>query len=289
MPTSRVVEQPAELLAFLFAAWPEVKRTKVRQWLKHGAVEVNGRSVTRFNHPLKQGDVISIRAKKDVAADEQLPRGMKILFEDAALLVIEKPAGLLSMASETERRKTAYAFLTDHVRHGNRRGAERVWIVHRLDREASGLMVFAKTEAVKHSLQSTWRDADKRYLAVIEGRLSADEGVFSSYLDESGPFKVYSAPPSEQARRAVTNYRVVRQSGACTLVELSLETGRRNQIRVHLADAGCPIVGDAKYGARTDPVGRLGLHATSLAFNHPSSCERLKFESPLPRVLAQLV
>jgi len=289
MPASHTVERPAELLAFLFACRSEVKRTKVRQLLKHGSVEVNGRSITRFNHPLQTGDVVSIRTKGEVRAEGLLPKGMKVLFEDASLIVIEKPENLLSMASETERDKTAYAFLTDYVRRGNPRSRERVWIVHRLDRETSGLMVFAKTEAAKRALQANWHKVDKRYLAVVEGNPPADHGVLRSHLDESGPFKVYSVPPSKRTRHAVTNYRVMKQIATRTLIELTPETGRRNQIRVHLADAECPIIGDHKYGARTNPTRRLGLHASSLQFKHPLSGELLRFESPLPQDLARLV
>ncbi|MCK5804960.1 MAG: RluA family pseudouridine synthase [Lentisphaeria bacterium] len=289
MPVSHTVERPAELLAFLFACRSEVKRTKVRQLLKHGSVEVNGRSITRFNHPLQTGDVVSIRTKGEVRAEGLLPPGMKVLFEDASLIVIEKPENLLSMASETERDKTAYAFLTDYVRRGNPRSRERVWIVHRLDRETSGLMVFAKTEAAKRALQANWHKVDKRYLAVVEGNPPADHGVLRSHLDESSPFKVYSAPPSKRTRHAVTNYRVMKQIATRTLIELTPETGRRNQIRVHLADAECPIIGDHKYGARTNPARRLGLHASSLQFKHPLSGELLRFELPLPQDLARLV
>lgn len=289
MPTFHIVEHPAELLAFLFASRPEVKRAKVLQWLKHESVQVNGRSITHFNHPLQTGDVVSIRAKKEVLAEELLPPGMKVLFEDASLIVIDKPEGLLSMASETERHKTAYAFLTDYVRRGNPRSSERVWIVHRLDRETSGLMVFAKTEVAKRALQAHWHQADKRYLAVVEGNPPADQGVLRSHLDESSPFKVYSAPPSEQTRHAVTNYRVMKQNATRTLIELTPQTGRRNQIRVQLADAECPIIGDHKYGAHTNPARRMGLHASSLQFKHPSSGELLRFESPLPQDLAGLV
>lgn len=289
MPAAYQVEHPAELLAFLFAIRPEAKRAKVRQWLEHGSVQVNGRSITRFNHPLQTGDVVSIRAKHEALAEGLLPPGLKVVFEDASLIVIEKPAGLLSMANETERHKTAYAFLTDYVRRGNPRSPERVWIVHRLDRETSGLMVFAKSEAAKRALQANWRQADKRYLAVVEGRPPADHGVLRSHLDESRPFKVYSAPRSEQTRHAVTNYRVMKQNATCTLIELNPKTGRRHQLRVHLADADCPIIGDHKYGARTNPARRLGLHASALQFTHPSSGEQLRFESPLPQELAGLV
>jgi 23S rRNA pseudouridine1911/1915/1917 synthase len=138
MPTSQIVERPAELLAYLFASRVEVKRAKLRQWLKHGSIHVNGRSITRFNHALQIGDVVSIRTKKEVLAETLLPPA-KVLFEDSSLIVVVKPESLLSMASETERHKTAYALLTDYVRRGNPRSPERVWIVHRLDREASGL------------------------------------------------------------------------------------------------------------------------------------------------------
>lgn len=289
MGVSHTVERPAELLAFLFSWRSEVKRTTVRQWLKHGSVRVNGRLATRSNHPLQAGDLVSILDKSEVRARGLLPPGMKVVFEDAALIVIEKPERLLSMASATERDKTAYAFLTDYLRRGNPRSLERVWIVHRLDRESSGLMVFAKTEAAKRALQSHWSKAEKRYLAVVEGHPPAEQGVLSSHLDESRPFKVKSTRRSERTRHAVTRYRVLKPTATGTLVELTLQTGRRNQIRVHLADAGCPIVGDHKYEARTDPARRLGLHASSLQFEHPLSGEVLRFESPLPPDLARLV
>ena len=286
---AHTVEHAGELLAFLFECRPEVKRTKVRQWLKYGSVEVNGRSITRSNYPLKAGDRVSILAKGDVLREGLLPKGMKVLFEDASVVVIEKPENLLSMAHETERDKTAYAFLTDYMRYGNPKSSERVWIVHRLDRETSGLMVFARTEAAKQTLQAHWSDAEKRYLAVVEGKPPADHGTLRSHLDESNPIKVYSAPPSERTRRAVTRYRVMKQVSNRALIELTLETGRRNQIRVHLADVKCPIVGDQKYDARTNPARRLGLHSSSLRFKHPVSGEFLRFESPLPEKLARLL
>ncbi len=289
MTTPLTVKHPTELLAFLFACLPDVKKTKVRQWLKFGTIQVNGRAMTRANHALQVGDCVSFLAKGDVQAESLLPAGLSVLFEDASLIVIDKPENLLSMASASEREKTAYAFLTEYVRRGNRKSSERVWIVHRLDRETSGLMVFAKTEAAKHTLQSDWDNVEKRYLAVVEGKPPADHGVLRSHLDESGPFKVYSAPESERTRLAVTHYRVIKQTTTGALVELTLETGRRNQIRVQLADINCPVIGDQKYGARTNPARRLGLHATFLQFRHPVTTEVLKFESVLPQPLAKLV
>ncbi len=275
-------------MSFLFARHPDVKRTKLRQWLEHGSVQVNGQSVKRSNHPLHTGDVVSIRAKNEVRAEGLLPPGMRVLFEDESLIVIEKPERLLSMASATERDETAYAFLTDYVRGGNRRSRKRVWIVHRLDRESSGLMVFAKTKAAKRELQANWSKTEKRYLAVVEGAPPADQGV-ESHLNESNSYKVKSAPRSARTRHAVTHYRVMKRTATRALLELTLETGRRNQIRVHLADAACPVIGDHKYEARTNPARRLGLHASSLQFKHPLSGELLRFESPLPQALSQLL
>ena len=289
MPESHGVEHPTELLAFLFACHLDTKRTRVRQWLKHGSIEVNGQSVTRSNHQLQAGDVVSIRARVKARGAGLLPPGMKLLFEDPSLIVIDKPEDLLSVATAKERVRTAYAFLTDYVRGGNPRSSERVWIVHRLDCETSGLMVFARTEPAKRTLQAQWDRTDKRYLAVVEGSPLADHGLLRSHLDESSPSKVYSAPSSERTRRAVTRYRVVKRASQRTLLELTPETGRRNQLRVQLADADCPIIGDRKYHARTNPAQRLGLHATTLQFRHPLSGELLRFESPLPQDLARLV
>jgi 23S rRNA pseudouridine1911/1915/1917 synthase len=289
MPISHIVEHPAELLAYLFARHPQLKKGTVRQWLKHGSVYVNGSAVSRFDHVLEIGDVVSIRGKKESVSNALLPTTLNILFEDASLVVIEKPAGLLSMANDTQRHKTAYAFLTDYVRRGNSRSNQRVWIVHRLDREASGLMVFAKSEAAKRTIQANWQTANKRYLAVVEGSPPEEQGELRSYLNECNPFKVFSAPSGEQTRLAITQYRVIKRNTMRALVELILQTGRRNQIRVQLADAGCPIIGDRKYGALTNPARRLALHASALRFHHPAGEELLQFESPLPRTLGRLV
>jgi 23S rRNA pseudouridine1911/1915/1917 synthase len=273
----------------LFARLPELKRKQIRIWLKYQAVLVNDRPVTRHDHDLKPGDLVSIRNDRFAAPRTKLPSGLKIFFEDSALLVIEKPANLLSIASEAEQEKTAYHLLTDYVRHGRPQARERVWIVHRLDRETSGLMVFAKTAEAKEALQGNWDQFEKIYEAVAEGRLPGKLGTFESDLDETNPYRVTSAPPSPSTRHAVTHYQVLAQGKGRTLVRLTLETGRRHQIRVHLSDAGCPIIGDKKYGAKSDPAKRLGLHACSLRFRHPVTGKEMSFSSPLPKELAGLV
>jgi 23S rRNA pseudouridine1911/1915/1917 synthase len=289
MHKPRTVDQPAELLPYLFAAWPAAKKKQVRTWLKYQAVTVNGRVITQFNHPLKSGDVVAIRSDRYAAPDTVIDGGIKVQFEDAALIVIEKPPDLLTIASESEQEKTAYFQLTDYLRAGDPRAHERVWIVHRLDRETSGIMVFAKTPEAKGLLQTRWDQAEKRYQAVVEGLLPNDKGTFQSWLDETSPFKVFSVPRGAATRHAVTHYQVLKRNKGRSLVELTLETGRRHQIRVHLADADCPVVGDTKYGAKTNSARRLGLHSWSLRLPHPVTHEELRFESALPAELARLV
>lgn len=289
MPKLWIATGPGPLLASLFSAWPEEKKKQVRTWLKFQAVTVNGRPVSQFNHPLKPGDIVAIRTDRFAAPKTSLPSGIKIYFEDASLLVVEKPANLLSIASEAEPEKTAYFQLTEYLRQAHPRSKQRVWIVHRLDRETSGLMVFAKTPEAKESLQGNWDRFEKKYEAVVEGQLPKTSGILESDLDESNPFKVFIRPASAVTRHAVTHYRVLAKNRKLSLVELTLETGRRHQIRVQLSSIGCPIIGDEKYGAKTDPARRLGLHSCFLRITHPVTGQELRFTSPLPKLLSKLV
>ncbi len=289
MPHPFQVHHPAPLLTSLFSAWPEEKKKQIRTWLKFQAITVNGRPVSQFNHPLKPGDQVAVRTDRFATPKTRLSSGLKIYFEDAHLLVVEKPEGLLSISSPAEPEKTAYFQLTEYLRHKHPRSRERVWIVHRLDRETSGLMVFAKTAPAKEVLQSNWDSFEKKYEAVVEGRMPRPSGKLVSDLDESNPHHVSVRPSSDRTRHAVTHYRVLKESAQRSLVELTLETGRRHQIRVQLAHAGCPVIGDEKYGAKTDPANRLGLHACSFRFRHPVTGKELRFTSPLPKPLARLV
>ena len=289
MPKPSTVQAPAQLLAYLFATWPNEKKKQIRTWLKFQSVMVNDRPITQFDHPLYPGDVVSIRTDRFAAPRSVLACGITVHYEDADIIVINKPENLLSIASEAEQEKTAYFQLTDYLRQGQQKARERVWIVHRLDRETSGLMVFAKTAQAKETLQAGWDKAEKRYEAVVEGRLPEDSGTMESDLNETNPFKVFSSPPTEFTRHAITHYRVLARKPTRTLVELTLETGRRHQIRVQLADLGHPIVGDEKYKAKTDPAKRLGLHSSFLRFPHPETGNEMSFTSPLPKKLASLV
>ena len=263
-------------------------RTKVKQLMRHRAVEVNGKTAQGFDHFLRRGDTVSVR--KDKNESKLVPSlGIKIIYEDDNLIVIEKPAGLLTIASETEKTKTAYYQLNEFLKLRTPRTGERIFIVHRLDRGTSGLIVFAKNEKVKRTLQKGWKEVEKRYYALVEGTPLRKEGVIRSRLSETKSLKVYIDRYADGAKLSTTKYRVVKTGREYSLLDIILETGRKNQIRVHLSDIGHPVAGDKKYGAKTDPLGRLGLHSYRLMFKHPVSGAPLRFKSKLPRRFDRLV
>jgi 23S rRNA pseudouridine1911/1915/1917 synthase len=207
---------------------------------------------------------------------------VKLLFEDDELIVVEKPCGLLSIATAGERSKTLYAVLFDYVK--RKRPAEKIFIVHRLDRDASGLLVFAKKESAKRYIQQQFKNhsASRKYVALVEGRLRHDCETIQSFLTENAAHRVYSVNDPRKGKLAVTHLKVLKRSSQTTLIEVRLESGRKHQIRVHLADCGHPILGDKIYGSRMNPIRRLALHAGSLSFVHPQTGERLHFESACP-------
>jgi len=289
MIPTHTVSEPQPLLAFLFQAMPEVKRTNVKQWLKFGAIRVNEQVVTRHNQQLQPGDLITIHPTKAPPTTPDLPQGVQVLYEDADILVIHKPSYLLTISTEKETDRTAYHAMTGYVRDRARTGMARIWIVHRLDRETSGVLIFAKSEEAKETLQSDWATSEKSYLALVEGKPPAQSGTLRTHLDESQPHRVFARGPGEGTREAVTHYRVLRQGMGRTLVEVTLETGRRHQIRVQLSQVGCPIVGDEKYGAKSNPARRMALHAAVLKLNHPRTGEPMVFESPFPPELLRLL
>lgn len=275
------------LLPWLLAALAPMPRTRVKQLLKFGQVTVNGVPTTRFDHPLTAGDRVAVLSNRpEPGVGELAMAGVCIVCQDDDLIAIDKPAGLLSVATGREKTDTAFARMNAYLA---ARRAGRPFVVHRLDRETSGLLLFARSAAVRDRLQSAWDQVSKVYLAVVEGEPRPPEGVIRTYLIEGKDLRVRaSAGPRPGAKEAITRYRIVSTRGGRTLVEVGLETGRKHQIRVHLAGLGCPVIGDAVYGARSDPVGRLGLHAWRLAFDHPVTGARVELESPLPAVLRDL-
>ncbi len=263
-------------------------RTKARQLMKHRAVTVNGIEAQGLDHLLHKGYTVAVR--KDRNSSKVAPSfGINIIYEDDELIVIEKPAGLLTIASETEKTKTAYYQLNEFLKLRTPRTGERIFIVHRLDRDTSGLIVFAKNEKVKRTLQEGWKEVEKRYYAIVEGVPLKKQDEIRSRLSESKSFKVYSDRHSDGAKLSNTKYRVVKTGRDYSLLDIILETGRKNQIRVHLSDVGHPVAGDKKYRAKTDPLGRLGLHSYRLMFKHPVSGAPLRFESKLPRGFDRLI
>ena len=227
-------------------------------------------------------------ATKRPAAKHQ-PKGVTLLYEDDAVIVVEKPCGLLTMGTDRDKSRTVHAILNDYVRKGNPRSRNRVYIVHRLDRDTSGILILAKSEAAKIFLQGHWQETEKRYLTVVSGSVSPKSGTISSYLAENSAFNVYSTPDPALGKLSHTEYAVLKEVKGLSLLEIHLLSGRKHQIRVHLSEKGHPVVGDKKYGRGGDAYGTLALHARSLCFTHPVSGKRLSFETGVPDFFTRLV
>lgn len=310
------------LLACLFEMLPQQSRTSVKNMLSKGQVSLNGQSVTAFDHPVTKGDILQIlpkgvsiaRATRSDAREEVEKAGVKILFEDEHYLVVDKPSGMLSVstangsqAKSGHREKTLYAILNAYVKVNARmqrkedlltgkepdRSTAKVWIVHRLDKGTSGAVIFAKDERAKDLLQSKWKELvlERKYVAWLEGCMEKDSGAVQSWLVENPKsLKMYAYPTEvKDGQLAITHYKLLQRSRRYTQVEFSLETGRKNQIRVHAAQLGHPVAGDEKYGAQTDPIRRLALHAQTLVFRNPYSQKIVRCLSPLPESFDRFV
>ncbi len=274
------VKEQEELMKFLIAQLPHKNRNNIKTMLKKRQVLVNGSAVTQFNHLLKPGQTVELSRKPGPAAAQM--RGIVVVYEDKDLIVVNKNAGLLTIATDKEKRETVYSMLSNYVKEQHK--SNKIFIVHRLDRETSGLMMFAKSKEMQELLQESWKQtvAERSYLAVIDGKLDPPEGTHTSYLFESSAFIVYSSQNPEKGQKAITHYSTLKSNDDYSLLKVNLETGRKNQIRVHLKDLEHPIVGDKKYGSTSNPIGRLGLHAWVLAFKHPITGKKVRFETSIP-------
>ena len=299
------VKEAGLLLESLLRNLHGYKRTTVKNLLKFKAVSVNGKATTRFDHPLAPGDQVSIEQNKEKAAAEELRNELQIIFEDDDIVVINKPAGLLTIATDKVRTRTAFYKLNEYlkgtvpkrgtvpfrgdrlgssVKPGNDRG-KRLFIVHRLDQDASGLLVFSKNLEGKMFLQENWANFTKKYYAVVHGIPGEKEATIKNYLAENKFLRIYSSPkPGPDSKIAITHYKVCKEGERKSLLEVKLVTGRKHQIRVHLAGMGHSIVGDDKYGGkfRDRSKIRLALHAFSLEIEHPRTHKKVKFEIPMP-------
>jgi 23S rRNA pseudouridine1911/1915/1917 synthase len=275
------VEEPTGLLDFLLKKLTDKSRNTVKSLLTNKTVSVDGKTETRHDHPLKKGQTVTVASPEHMLQKQF--KLLKILYEDDELLVIDKPAGLLSIATDDEKEKTAYHRMTDYVRLAEPKG--RIFIVHRLDRDTSGVLVAAKNERMKLALQDNWNNLvmTRGYTAVVEGVPREKSGRIKSWLRETKTLLTYSSGVPGDGQEAVTNYEVVTSSKDYSLVKISIETGRKNQIRVHLKDLGHPVAGDKKYGAKTNSLGRLCLHAGLLELRHPFTGKLMTFKSPVPK------
>lgn len=283
--TFKVVD-PAQLIAFIMEKMHGVSRNRAKALITNRVVLVNNTITTHPLAELKPGDVVQLdrsKHKKSFHCKE-----LDIVFEDPYLFIIDKHPGLLSM-SNNSRQQTVQTVLNRYLEKGGGRNTSH--LVHRLDRDTSGLMVYAKDVQTQQSLINSWQQlvTDRRYLALVKGEFQQTRGRIQSWLTEDKKFVTHSSPVDNGGKYAVTHYNVLASSNGYSLVECELETGRKNQIRVHMADLGHPVVGDRKYGSDEDPMRRLGLHAYMLCFTHPVTGKHLRFETPVPFCFEKLL
>ncbi|MCR5043328.1 MAG: RluA family pseudouridine synthase [Bacteroidaceae bacterium] len=292
--TTYMVKEPAELMQFLMNTISGISRTKAKEYLSQRMVYVDKEIITQYNYPLKPGQMVQVAKNRHKHAFTN--KWVRIVYEDAFLLVVDKKEGILTNAMSGDRHENVKAILDEYVKRTNRTFS--VHTVHRLDKGTSGLLVFAKRRDIQRIFTDNWQDivTDRRYVAVVQGEMEKDQGVVTSWISDNRMFISYSTPYDNGGKQAVTHYRTMQRKNGYSLVEFKLETGRKNQIRVHMHDLNHPIVGDHKYGStveaygeRSNPAGRFCLHAYRLAFRHPVTGEELKFETPFPTEFTRLM
>lgn len=269
------------LLEALCLCYPESSKTAIREWIRDGRIALEGRVIHGANKVLAKGSSIELLPKKKYI-DKIIP----VLYEDAHFVVIDKPAGLLSVSTNFQKEDTAFAMLKRYYKNKN------VYVIHRLDQDTSGVMLFAFTEEATEKLKVLFEKHDivRRYCAIVEGYPATDEGTWQSYLWEDGKYFVHSSPhPCLNGELAITHYKVVKKRRQFCRLDVTLETGKKNQIRVHCKNAGHPVAGDKKYGAKTDYIDRLCLHACHLEFVHPITEKNVCFESDIPEEFFRLI
>ena len=282
-PDSILVWTAAEestLMQCLEAKLTDHKRTSIKALMKYNQVALNSMPTSQFDQPVHAGDTLSVNFTRPFVVFSH-PR-IKLVYEDNDIIVINKGSGILSVSTDNVKDGTAYSILRDYLKKKDPR--LMLFVVHRLDRDTSGLMMFAKNVEAKEAMQHNWNNMvlGRRYVAVVEGKVEQEEGVVKSYLAETSQFEVYSTQNPDEGQLAITRFKRLQCNNGYSLMELSLDTGRKNQIRVHMKDLGHPIVGDRKYGAKARPIHRLGLHARTLHFAHPVTKKEMLFETPIP-------
>lgn len=276
-------EKTIGLMEYAFTILPDAKRVDIKKWLKYNHFAINGKVQNSFDAPVAPGDVVELNFTRPFTVFSH-PR-IKIVYEDDDIIVVDKGYGLLSVGTDSSKKSnvdTAYSILRQYVK--SKHPSNKIFIVHRLDRDTSGLMIFAKTMEAKENLQHNWNNMvlQRKYVALLDGEMEEQSGVIRTHLAETSQHEVYSTENGDEGKLAVTRYRVRKKGKGHTLAEFSLDTGRKNQIRVHARDLGCPITGDKKYGKGAGPLHRLALHAETIRFAHPITKMDMNFTSPVP-------
>ncbi|MDR1347294.1 MAG: RluA family pseudouridine synthase [Prevotellaceae bacterium] len=259
-------------------------RTAVKSLFAHKQIFIDGQNVSQYNFEVKKNQIITINSIGTLSGKTgNKLNGIEIVFEDNDIIVIEKPSGMLSVSAENGNEATAYSILRNYVK--MKSSLNKIFIVHRLDKATSGLMLFAKNEQTKRIMQANWDNFIKhrKYVAVVCGRMKTEKGTVVSYLKENAAMQMYASKSAEDAQRAVLSYRVLKADNNFSLVDIELETGRKNQIRVQMQETGHSIAGDKKYGGKSSPIGRLALHAQTLEFIHPITRNNMRFSTKIPK------
>ena len=274
------VNKNCELLDFLFETLKGQSRNSVKSILTNHRVSVDGAPITQYNFKLTKGDVVII---SKTPIHKKTRSNLPIIFENEEIIVINKPSGLLSIASDKEKGSTAYRMLTDYVQQKDKHN--RIYVVHRLDEDTSGVLMVAKNEKLRDALQDKWNDlvSSRGYYAIVDGKLDKKSGTLTSYLKKNAQNMMYSSKKAGDGQYAVTHYKVIAESDAYSFLDVHIDSGRKNQIRVHLGDIGHNVIGDDKYGNPTNPIKRLGLHAYELVLTHPFTNKVMKFKAPIPK------
>ncbi len=273
-----IVKENEILIEFLKKTFNNLSKNNVKSLLHNEKVFVNGNVTTKYNYELNVGDTVEIR--------EKVAKNIDIIYEDKDIIVINKPSGLLTVATEKEKNKTAYHLVMEYLKKKNKNN--RIFVIHRLDKDTSGIIMFAKNERAKHLYQDNWNDIVKKrcYYAVIDGKMENKEGTIKSYLKENGNM-VYSVK-DRSGKLAITEYKVLKERKNISLLDINLKTGRKNQIRVHMKENKTPILGDLKYGEKSKLINRLALHAYKLELVNPVTKKLLTFEINMPNEFKML-
>jgi 23S rRNA pseudouridine1911/1915/1917 synthase len=271
------INKSQTLFEFLLEQHPDSPRTRIKKLLQSGTVRVNNASITLHSFQLNPGDTIDFGPRAGIATKASLP--FPVLYEDQYVIVIEKPAGINTSSIDGS---TSIQWIISENFKNLSKGKVRAYVVHRLDKEVSGVLLLAKSETTMDILKERWEETEKHYFALVEGRPENPEGTIKSWLIEDNEMKMHSVNEAGRGKFAITNYKTIKNIDSYSLLDIRTETGRKNQIRVHLSDIGCPIVGDRKYGASSDFIRRVRLHACSLSFPHPVTGKMITVESPIP-------